>query len=187
MALVSRDRDSEAWCSIGHEAISQFALSRAVPTQDESKERRKALRVVERAMTDLADAGAVRTIKRASFGRRGVTPARYRLYLDEPCADSRPARSTRHKSTGIAPVTNRWEVDPSTRQNLAVHPSEFGGPPVTERRTKEYEETGGAINTGVLQSTRGVEGSTCSVADQPENQMSAIEAAAWAAVGRKIK
>ena len=184
MALVSRDRDSEPWCSIGHEGISEFALSRPLPSYDTTKLRKQALRIVERAMTELADAGAIRTIKRATYSRHGVTPARYRLYLDKPCFDARPDRSTRHKTTGGIAVTNRREAEATTRQKMTHHPSENDAPPVSFRRTKEEEETRGAINTGVLQSTRGVEGTTAAAAGPVENQMSAIEAAAWAAVGR---
>ena len=184
MALVSRDRDSEPWCSIGHEYLSEFALSRPMPAYEDRKARKQTLRIVERAITELADAGAVRTIKRATFGRHGVTPARYRLYLDKPCFDARPSRSSRQKSTGGPPVRNRRMADQPTREKMTLHPSENDAPPVTQRRTKEEEETRGAINTGVLQSTRDVEGTAVAAAEHFETQMSALEAAAWAAVER---
>lgn len=185
MALVARDRDSEPWCSIGHEAIAEFALSRTVPGHDDTRGRKLVLRIVERGMTELADAGAIRTMRRATFGRHGVTPARYRLYLDQPCSDTRAPKATRQKSTGNPPVTEQREVVPSTRQILTLHPSNFDAPPVTERRTKEKEELGGAITTGVLQSTRDVESYAAEPSDLSDTtRMSVIEAAAWAAVGR---
>ena len=182
MALVSRDRDSEPWCQIGHEALSEFALGHPLP--DEQKAREQALRIVRRAMTQLADAGAVRTIKRATFGRRGVSPARYRLYLTGPCPESRPKSVHRSKNDPSPPVRNRPVAVASIGHSMTVHRSLNGRPQVTERPTKEEEETRGAINTGVLQSTRTVEGSNCSAPEPVENLMSAIEAAAWAAVGR---
>jgi hypothetical protein len=162
MALVSKDKDAEPWCGIGHEQLSRHALGVTVPDLGRATERRRVLRRVERAVTDLADAGAIRTVRRASYGVRGITPAKYRLYLTQPCADSRPPRTTRQKMTGGEKAgTTRQKMtggEKATRHSVATHPSKNGRPPVTQRRTKEEEEKE-ERKIGVLPSTRKVEGS----------------------------
>lgn len=88
MALVARDGDGQPWFRLGHEAIAELALGRAIPA-DDPKERDAILRSVRKTITKLADAGAIRTSKRAVFGSRGTQFCEYRLYLDAPCDDGR--------------------------------------------------------------------------------------------------
>lgn len=82
MALVSVDGDAEPWCGVGHRQLAILGLGLDFP-EDPAKADH-VLRKVRRFIEPLHRAGAIRTVRRATYGVRGEVPARYRLYLDEP-------------------------------------------------------------------------------------------------------
>lgn len=149
MALVARDADSEPWFGLGHEALSEQALGRKVPPPEQGKARRAALRSVERVITELRNAGAIRTIKRATFGARGTTHVHYRLYLDRPYQGQKLSTATRRFVSG---------GPESTRRKVSSHPTKSVHPPDEKRRTKEEEEEEERTTEDHPQSTRKVEG-----------------------------
>ena len=142
MALVARDKDATPWFSQGHEALSEMALGTPVPDEPQ-KERDKALRVVRRAITHLHQAGAISTVKRATYGKRGTSNVHYRLYLDGPNPD-RPQVTGRPKAKPVdnsrPQVTHRPMVSESIGHSVVAHRSLNDRPQVTERPTKENEE-----------------------------------------------
>lgn len=82
MALVSVDGDAEPWCGVGHRQLAILALGLDIPEDPVKAD--AALRKVRRAIAPLHKAGAIRTVRRATYGIRGEIPARYRIYLDGP-------------------------------------------------------------------------------------------------------
>lgn len=110
MALISADKDAEPWFGLGLEALSEFAYGRPVPGKDKDpQEHAAALRSVGRAMTELQDAGAIRTSERARFGSHRAQNARYRLYLSAPCPTgdgSEPRKWKRRPSDGQRPMAS---------------------------------------------------------------------------------
>ena len=142
MALVAKDADSKPWYSQGHEALSEMALGTPVPDEPKA-ERDKVLRVVRRAITQLHQAGAIRTVKRATYGKRGTSNVHYRLYLDGPGPD-RPQVTQRPTAKPVdnsrAQVTQRPMVSESIGHSVVAHRSLNDRPQVTQRPTKENEE-----------------------------------------------
>lgn len=143
MALVARDQDAEPWFSMGHEEISRFALGRPVPAA-EGHERDAALRAVRRAVTELHGAGAIQTARRATYGVRGNSPVRYRLYLDAPRPDTSPPDGKRPMDN---PVENTSPPDgfrpmdgEAIGRNLVAHRTIRGRPQDEIRPPKEEEE-----------------------------------------------
>jgi hypothetical protein len=156
MALVARDHDAEPWFGLGWEALAELAFGRKVPSaEDDPQGRKAALRVAERAVAELAAAGAIRTIKRATFGKRGTFPARYRLYLTEPWQGSPP-----HAKRGMTTPRKTSGGLQFTPHETFIHPTRNVTPPHAKRGTKEEEEKEERKDTGVLPSTREVEVST---------------------------
>lgn len=136
MALVARDGDAAPWYGQGHEALAMFALNR---TPDDA-----GLRAVRRSLTPLFAAGALETVKRATYGKRGTSQVHYRLWLDGP----RPQDAERPVDNPVAnPVENPAPQDAdrpmageSIGRSLSVHRTLTGRPQDAERPTKEEEE-----------------------------------------------
>lgn len=107
MCLVSADKDAEPWFGLGLESLSELAFGRVVPDKDKDPQGRAAsLRAVGRAMTELQQAGAIRTSERARFGSHRSQNARYRLYLDGPCPSGEKASPRKwHQPLGSTLVT----------------------------------------------------------------------------------
>jgi hypothetical protein len=162
MALVAADRDAEPWFGLGLEALSELAFGRPVPSEEEDpKGRAAALRAMGRAMTEMQEAGAIRTAERARFGSRRAQNARYRLYLDAPCPDGKgaPLRRWRQLLDGkrpmpsdgkrlMAPDAQRPAAGETTGRFVSDHRTKNVCPQDAERPTKEEEEEEERINDG---------------------------------------
>jgi len=130
MALIARDKDAEPWFSQGHEVLAEMALALPAPGSPQ------AARVVRRAITQLHARGAIRTVKRATYGKRGTSNVHYRLYLDGP----QPQVTNRPVDNSQPQVTDRPMADEAIGHSVVAHRSLSGRPQVTQRPTKEEEE-----------------------------------------------
>jgi hypothetical protein len=137
MALVARDKDATPWFSQGHDVLAEMALALPDPGSPQAS------RAVRRAITQLHGQGAIRTIKRATYGKRGTSNVHYRLYLDGPDPD-RPQVTERPMDKSVdnsrPQVAQRPMVSESIGRSVVVHRSLSGHPQVAERPTKENEE-----------------------------------------------
>ena len=190
MALVARDNDAAPWFGQGHEALAVFALSL---TPDDA-----GLRAVRRAVTALHDAGAIETVRRATFGKRGTSHVQYRLWLDGPCpqdgqrpmapVDNHPAK---HVDNPAPQDAQRPMAAESIGRSVVVHRTVSGRPQVAERPTKEEEEEEERINPEAnLRNGEMWKGDA--PAREPSGRsvpaMSQIERAAWqAAESRRLR
>lgn len=84
MAVVSKDKDPWPWFRQGQEALAEFAMGRAHPTDTDR-------RAVTRAMTPLLAAGAVTVDQAATYRASENSHARYRLNIHEEADAERKA------------------------------------------------------------------------------------------------
>jgi hypothetical protein len=105
MALVSKDDDARPWYGQGWSALAIHALGRPAAAPAD-------LKAVERAISPLLAAGAIRTDRRGTVRRTGPNTARYRLNLtprkpgvdtipgiDDALVDNLPARHSHPPET----------------------------------------------------------------------------------------
>lgn len=126
MAAVSKDKDAEPWCGLGHKLLAELALGRPQPLAEDEPGDPVDLRAVRRAIQPLLESGAVYVMRRASPNRATHKTVRYGLNVGLYAARS--------------PGGHRTESDRVIGRNSAEHRTEFGTSQDELRPTEEYEE-----------------------------------------------
>ncbi|GAA1786221.1 hypothetical protein GCM10009735_16820 [Actinomadura chokoriensis] len=155
MALVSLDDDLPPVYFAGREALA-MALGRTIPPEDDDpaviRERRAAFRVVDRALKDLTDAGAIELVRASAPGGRN---ARYALNLTGPRTTVTVDRSD-HGHRG--PKRDRARANGPRSASSTNHGQRHERTTVSvttdhgKRGPEEKEEDGG-LRTGVVGSS----------------------------------